>query len=68
MSSKQELHQSGNTYSPPRIPSAAHVAEHGVNLGDVQSALLAQIEELTLHLIAQQKQLSSQQQNMEALQ
>ena len=52
----------------PGLPSAAHVAEHGVNLGDVQSALLAKVEELTLHLIAQQKQLGAQQEAMQSLQ
>jgi hypothetical protein len=59
----------------PGIPSAAQVAENGVNLGDVQAALLAKVEELTLHLIAQEKnlaaqqnQLSTQQQAMQNLQ
>ncbi len=43
----------------PGIPSAAQVAEKGVNLGDMQAALLAKIEEITLHQIAQQKELSA---------
>jgi hypothetical protein len=45
----------------PGIPSAAQVAESGVNVGEVQAALLAKIEELTLHLIAQEKKIMSQQ-------
>lgn len=40
----------------PGIPSAAEVKEKGVSLGDMQSKLLAKVEELTLHLIqAEQK-------------
>ena len=35
----------------PGIPSEAEVKENGVSLGEMQSRLLAKIEELTLHLI-----------------
>ena len=35
----------------PEIPSAAEVAEKGISLGEMQSKLLAKIEELTLHVI-----------------
>jgi len=35
----------------PEIPSAAEVKESGVSLGEMQSKLLAKIEELTLHMI-----------------
>lgn len=35
----------------PEIPSAAEVDAHGMNLGEMQTKLLAKIEELTLHLI-----------------
>ena len=35
----------------PDIPSEAEVKEKGVSLGDMQSKLLAKIEELTLHMI-----------------
>ena len=42
----------------PGIPSAASVATNGVNVGDMQAALLAKVEELTLHLIAQEKELA----------
>lgn len=44
----------------PGIPSAAEVAEHGVSMGDMQSKLLAKIEELTLHQIEQEKRLNAQ--------
>jgi len=36
----------------PDIPSAAEVEEKGVSVGEMQSKLLAKIEELTLHAIA----------------
>lgn len=51
----------------PGIPSAAKVAEQGVSLGEMQVRLLAKIEELTLHLIGQQKTLQAQQEEIVAL-
>jgi hypothetical protein len=39
----------------PDIPSAREVEEKGVGLGDMQSRLLAKIEELTLHMIDAEK-------------
>lgn len=36
----------------PDIPSAAEVDKNGVNLGEMESKLLAKVEELTLHMIA----------------
>jgi hypothetical protein len=65
--SEVEAHIKANKHLPG-IPSAAQVAETGVNLGDVQAALLAKVEELTLHLIAQQKQMESQSRTLESLQ
>lgn len=41
----------------PGIPSAAEVAENGFGVSDMQAKLLAKIEELTLHLIAQEKRI-----------
>ena len=41
----------------PGIPSASEVAEHGVSVGEMQAKLLAKIEELTLHQIAQEKEI-----------
>jgi hypothetical protein len=35
----------------PDVPSEAEVRKKGVNLGEMQSKLLAKIEELTLHMI-----------------
>jgi len=41
----------------PGIPSAKDVAANGVNVGELQAKLLEKIEELTLHMIAQEKSL-----------
>jgi hypothetical protein len=42
----------------PGIPSAKEAATQGVSLGEMQARLLAKIEELTLHAIAQEKKTS----------
>jgi hypothetical protein len=39
----------------PGIPSAVEVKANGIDLGDMNAKLLQKIEELTLHLIEQQK-------------
>jgi len=44
----------------PGIPSAKEVKENGVELGEMNKKLLLKIEELTLHLIEQNKQLELQ--------
>lgn len=41
----------------PGVPSAAEVADQGVALGEMQAILLRKIEELTLVVIEQQKQI-----------
>lgn len=43
----------------PGIPSASEVRENGIELGENQRLLLEKIEQLTLLLIAQQKQIDS---------
>ncbi|MEO0528282.1 MAG: hypothetical protein AAFZ89_13710 [Bacteroidota bacterium] len=43
----------------PEIPSAKEVAENGVKLGEMDSKLLMKIEELTLYMIAQQKEIKA---------
>jgi hypothetical protein len=40
----------------PDIPSAAEGKEKGVGVGEMESKLLAKIEELTLHMIRQEKE------------
>jgi hypothetical protein len=51
----------------PEVPSAAEVKKEGLDLGDNQAVLLKKIEELTLYVIQQQKQLEAQQQKIENL-
>jgi len=41
----------------PDIPSAAEVKEKGVSVGEMESKLLAKIEELTLHMIQADEQI-----------
>jgi hypothetical protein len=43
----------------PGIPSAAEVKNNGVDLGEMNAKLLQKIEELTLHLIDQNKKVES---------
>lgn len=45
----------------PEIPSAAEVKENGIGLGEMNAKLLQKIEELTLYMIEQQKQMAEQQ-------
>ncbi len=52
----------------PEIPSEAEVTENGVNLGEMNAKLLQKIEELTLYLIEQNKQLDKANQNIAELQ
>ena len=40
----------------PDIPSEAEVKEKGVSMGEMQSKLLGKVEELTLHMIQQEKE------------
>lgn len=40
----------------PDIPTEAEVKEKGVRVGDMQAKLLAKVEELTLHMIQQEKE------------
>ncbi|MES2457426.1 MAG: hypothetical protein V4594_17855 [Bacteroidota bacterium] len=44
----------------PGIPSAAEVAKDGIELGEMNKRLLQKVEELTLHLIRQEKLLDQQ--------
>lgn len=44
----------------PEIPSATEVEKNGLNLGEMNAKLLKKIEEITLHLIDQNKKLEQQ--------
>ncbi|EAY27087.1 hypothetical protein M23134_08361 [Microscilla marina ATCC 23134] len=52
----------------PNVPSAKQVLSQGFELNEMTKALLQNIEVLTLHTIAQQKQLKKQAQAIEILQ
>lgn len=51
----------------PGIPSAAQVESEGIKLGDMQIKLLEKVEELTLHLINQDKQIRQLQAEISAM-
>jgi len=44
----------------PDIPTAKHMVENGVSLGELNTKLLQKVEELTLHLIEKDKELASE--------
>ena len=48
----------------PEIPSEATVLAEGIDLGDMNRLLLQKVEELTLHLIAQDKELTTLQKQL----
>ena len=49
----------------PGIPSAEEVKTNGVDLGEMNAKLLKKIEELTLHLINQEKEITEQKQKID---
>ena len=51
----------------PEIPSETEVKENGINLGDMQGKLLLKIEELTLYIIEQEKQMKDLQKRLSEL-
>ncbi|AXT53705.1 hypothetical protein D1818_23820 [Aquimarina sp. BL5] len=51
---EDHINQNGHLIN---IPSAAEVAENGIQLGEMNAKLLEKIEELTLYAISQEKQL-----------
>jgi hypothetical protein len=60
LASLQEVEQFIETHHHlPEIPTADEVGAQGVDLGLMQSKLLAKIEELTLHLIEQHKAIAT---------
>jgi len=46
------------------VPSAEEIASHGQNLGQVNAILLEKVEELSLHLIEKDKQITGQQEKL----
>ena len=58
LTSLKELEQYVNSNKHlPGIPSKKGVKENGIELGDMNAKLLAKIEELTLYIFEQQKQI-----------
>lgn len=51
----------------PSIPSAAQVEEKGLSMGEMQNKLLQKVEELTLYIIEQQKQIDQQNEKIRLL-
>lgn len=51
----------------PNIPSAAEVDKNGIGVGELQIKLLEKVEELTLYILEQQKQIEQQQKEIEIL-
>ena len=51
----------------PGIPSEKEVHKTGVNIGEMQVKLLEKVEELTLHIIEQDKRISEQENKINAL-
>lgn len=51
----------------PDVPSAAAVDQEGINIGDNQAALLKKIEELTLYIIQQHKEIQELKTKVEKL-
>jgi len=52
----------------PNVPSAAEVEKNGLNLGEMNKVLVQKVEELTLYLIDQNRQLADQQRVNKSLQ
>ena len=51
----------------PNVPSAEEVIEGGLSVGEMDATLLRQIEELWLHLIAQEKRMEALEQENKQL-
>ncbi|NPD84946.1 hypothetical protein HNS38_09265, partial [Lentimicrobium sp. L6] len=51
----------------PEVMSANEFAENGYNLGEMDDVLLRKVEELTLYIIQQQKDIAQQQKEIDSL-
>lgn len=51
----------------PKVPKAAKVEKEGMNVAQINVLLMEKVEELTLHLIEQNKQMKKMQQKLQAL-
>ncbi|PWV56444.1 hypothetical protein [Chitinophaga sp. S165] len=64
--SKVEAYIKANKHLPD-VPSAAEVKKDGQDVGEMNRILLQKIEELTLHLIEQEKKIAAQQEQINRL-
>lgn len=51
----------------PEIPTEKEVKENGISIGEMNAKLLQKVEELTLYMIEQQKQMADQQKQLNEL-
>lgn len=51
----------------PKVPSAEDVKANGIDVGESQALLLAKIEELTLYMFQQQRQIAAMQKEIDVL-
>ena len=51
----------------PGVPSEKEIVDHGAKVGEIQTILLAKIEELTLHAIEQERRLDEQARRIDEL-
>jgi hypothetical protein len=51
----------------PGVPSAKEIMDKGINIAEMDKKLLEKIEELTLYILQQQKQIESQQKQIDAI-
>ena len=51
----------------PEVPSAAQVAQEGIDLGKMDATLLRKVEELTLYILAQDEKMEKLQAELDAL-
>jgi hypothetical protein len=61
---EQHINEHGHL---PEIPSEAEVNENGINLGEMNAKLLQKIEELTLYLIDQNKEIKELKEKVQSL-
>lgn len=65
----KEVENHINTYKRlPGMPSAKEVESGGMNVGEMQGKVVEKVEELTLYIIQQQKQIEASQKQVVALQ
>jgi len=61
-----EAYISANNHLP-EVPSESEVVKDGINVSEMNATLLKKVEELTLYMIQQQKEMIQQQKEIEAL-